>query len=133
MASLKLGRCCFNPSVRLAGISPHNTLNLLSNFNIGNSWLKFTCKFSLTSFALSEETSVKKENINIGTIGHIDHGKTTLTAAITKICAEKTRGKYVSYDKIDSAPEEKRRGITINLAHVGYSTEKRTYAHVGLY
>ena len=64
-------------------------------------------------------------------IGHIDHGKTTLTAAITKICSEQNNGNYVSYDKIDSAPEEKRRGITINLMHVGYSTAKRTYAHVG--
>lgn len=62
--------------------------------------------------------------------GHIDHGKTTLTSAITKVLSEKNLSKYVSYDKIDSAPEEKRRGITINLMHVGYSTEKRSYAHV---
>lgn len=67
-------------------------------------------------------------------LGHIDHGKTTLTAAITKVCAERNAGgNYVPYDKIDSAPEEKRRGITINLMHVGYSTAKRNYAHVGLY
>jgi translation elongation factor TU len=62
--------------------------------------------------------------------GHIDHGKTTLTAAITKVLSENTTSKYVTYDQIDSAPEEKKRGITINLAHVGYSTKTRTYAHV---
>ncbi len=129
MASLSLGRCCFSPSLR-----PHGSFDIFTSFKIARNSLKFTCNFSVSSLARSEETTTtRKENINIGTIGHIDHGKTTLTAAITKFCAEKTRGQYVSYDKIDSAPEEKRRGITINLAHVGYSTEKRTYAHVGLY
>jgi elongation factor Tu len=59
--------------------------------------------------------------------GHIDHGKTTLTSAITKVLAEKKLASYIPYEKIDSAPEEKRRGITINLMHVGYSTEKRNY------
>lgn len=67
---------------------------------------------------------------NVGTIGHVDHGKTTLTAAITKYLAEKNKScKYVSYDEIDKAPEEKARGITINIAHVGYQTKKRRYAH----
>lgn len=67
---------------------------------------------------------------NVGTIGHVDHGKTTLTAAITKYLAEKNKScKYVSYDEIDKAPEEKARGITINIAHIGYQTEKRRYAH----
>ncbi|CAF0713005.1 unnamed protein product [Brachionus calyciflorus] len=85
-----------------------------------------SCTFSI----LTVLNSAQKENINIGTIGHIDHGKTTLTAAITKVLSEKKLANYVSYEKIDSAPEEKRRGITINLMHVGYSTEKRNYAHV---
>ncbi|XP_045471734.1 elongation factor Tu-like [Harmonia axyridis] len=71
----------------------------------------------------------KKVNINIGTIGHVDHGKTTLTAAITKILQREGLAKFMSYDQIDKAPEEKARGITINAAHIGYSTKKRNYAH----
>ena len=73
-----------------------------------------------------------KPHVNIGTIGHVDHGKTTLTAAITKVLAEKdpTLAEIKSFDSIDSAPEEKERGITINTAHVEYQTEKRHYAHV---
>ncbi|MBQ6132398.1 MAG: elongation factor Tu [Selenomonadaceae bacterium] len=71
-----------------------------------------------------------KPHVNIGTIGHIDHGKTTLTAAITKILSEKGLAKYESYDNIDKAPEERERGITINTAHVEYETAKRHYAHV---
>jgi elongation factor Tu len=63
-------------------------------------------------------------------IGHIDHGKTTLTSAITKVLAAKNMAKFISYEQIDSAPEEKRRGITINLMHVGYSTDTRHYSHV---
>lgn len=72
----------------------------------------------------------KKPHVNIGTIGHIDHGKTTLTAAITKIAGLKGEGSFVSYDEIDKAPEEKARGITIATAHVEYETPKRHYAHV---
>ncbi len=71
-----------------------------------------------------------KPHVNIGTIGHIDHGKTTLTAAITKVLAEKGLSDFVDFDKIDNAPEEKERGITINTAHVEYETEKRHYAHI---
>jgi elongation factor Tu len=71
-----------------------------------------------------------KEHVNIGTIGHVDHGKTTLTAAITLILAEKGFSEFRSFDSIDNAPEEKERGITINTAHVEYQTEKRHYAHV---
>ena len=72
----------------------------------------------------------KKPHVNIGTIGHIDHGKTTLTAAITKIAGLKGEGSFISYDEIDKAPEEKERGITIATAHVEYETDKRHYAHV---
>ena len=72
----------------------------------------------------------KKPHVNVGTIGHIDHGKTTLTAAITKYLNLKGLAEYKSYDQIDNAPEEKARGITINTAHVEYETEKRHYAHV---
>ncbi len=71
-----------------------------------------------------------KPHVNIGTIGHIDHGKTTLTAAITKVLSKKGLANYVEFDKIDNAPEEKARGITINTAHVEYETEKRHYAHI---
>ena len=71
-----------------------------------------------------------KPHVNIGTIGHVDHGKTTLTAAITKVLAEKGGATFTKYDEIDKAPEEKARGITINSAHVEYQTEARHYAHV---
>lgn len=71
-----------------------------------------------------------KPHCNIGTIGHVDHGKTSLTAAITKVLAEQGKAKYTAYDQIDAAPEEKARGITINTAHVEYETDKRHYAHV---
>ena len=71
-----------------------------------------------------------KPHVNIGTIGHVDHGKTTLTAAITKVLAEKGLSEMRSFDSIDNAPEEKERGITINTAHVEYQTAKRHYAHV---
>jgi elongation factor Tu len=71
-----------------------------------------------------------KPHVNVGTIGHVDHGKTTLTAAITEIQAKKGLAQYVSFDQIDKAPEERERGITIATAHVEYETEKRHYAHV---
>jgi len=71
-----------------------------------------------------------KPHVNIGTIGHVDHGKTTLTAAITKVLAEKGGATFMAYDQIDKAPEEKARGITISTAHVEYETDKRHYAHV---
>ena len=77
-----------------------------------------------------EKFERKKPHVNIGTIGHIDHGKTTLTAAITKTASMKSSGTFISYDEIDKAPEEKARGITIATAHVEYETEKRHYAHV---
>jgi elongation factor Tu len=77
-----------------------------------------------------EKFERKKPHVNIGTIGHVDHGKTTLTAAITKVLAAKYGGKAFAFDQIDSAPEEKERGITINTSHVEYETPNRHYAHV---
>ncbi|CAH8338405.1 unnamed protein product [Eruca vesicaria subsp. sativa] len=71
-----------------------------------------------------------KPHVNVGTIGHVDHGKTTLTAAITKVLAEEGKAKAIAFDEIDKAPEEKKRGITIATAHVEYETAKRHYAHV---
>ena len=73
-----------------------------------------------------------KPHVNVGTMGHIDHGKTTLTAAITKVLMMKKLAEFRSFDSIDNAPEEKERGITINIAHVEYETEKRHYAHVDM-
>jgi elongation factor Tu len=77
-----------------------------------------------------EKFARTKPHVNIGTIGHVDHGKTTLTAAITKVLALKGRAQRMSYDDIDNAPEEKARGITINIRHVEYETDNRHYAHV---
>ncbi len=77
-----------------------------------------------------EKFDRSKEHVNVGTIGHVDHGKTTLTAAITSVLAEKNGAEKMSYEDIDAAPEEKERGITINTAHVEYETDKRHYAHI---
>ncbi|MFA5216146.1 elongation factor Tu [Sulfuricurvum sp.] len=77
-----------------------------------------------------EKFTRNKPHVNIGTIGHVDHGKTTLTAAITAVLATKTGAKFMDYDQIDNAPEERERGITIATSHVEYETDKRHYAHV---
>ncbi|HET9047370.1 MAG TPA: GTP-binding protein, partial [Chiayiivirga sp.] len=71
-----------------------------------------------------------KPHVNVGTIGHVDHGKTTLTAALTKVGAERFGGEFRAYDQIDMAPEEKARGITISTSHVEYESNNRHYAHV---
>ena len=77
-----------------------------------------------------EKFERSKPHVNVGTIGHVDHGKTTLTAAITRVMAAQFGGEFKAYDQIDSAPEEKARGITIATAHVEYQSPKRHYAHV---
>ena len=77
-----------------------------------------------------EKFDRSKPQVNIGTIGHVDHGKTTLTAAISAVLSKKGLAQQVKFDSIDKAPEEKERGITINTAHIEYETEKRHYAHV---
>ncbi|HET6349688.1 MAG TPA: GTP-binding protein, partial [Candidatus Krumholzibacteria bacterium] len=77
-----------------------------------------------------EKFDRSKPHVNIGTIGHVDHGKTTLTAAITKALSLKKLASFTAFDQIDKAPEEKARGITIATAHVEYMTDKRHYAHV---
>src|SRR5512142_723627 len=77
-----------------------------------------------------EKFDRSKPHVNIGTIGHVDQGKTTLTAAITKVLAMRGQAQFRAYDSIDNAPEEKARGITINITHVEYETDKRHYAHV---
>ena len=73
-----------------------------------------------------------KPHVNIGTMGHIDHGKTTLTAAITKVLADHNGSEFTPFDMIDKAPEERQRGITISIAHVEYETDNRHYAHVDM-
>lgn len=78
----------------------------------------------------SGKFSRSKPHVNVGTIGHVDHGKTTLTAAITKTLAGKGQAQFMDYNQIDKAPEEKARGITISTAHVEYETDHRHYAHV---
>ena len=79
-----------------------------------------------------EKFERNKPHLNIGTMGHIDHGKTTLTAAITKRQAEKGMAEFTPFDEIDKAPEERERGITIAIAHVEYETDARHYAHVDM-
>ncbi|KRZ99396.1 uncharacterized protein AC631_04833, partial [Debaryomyces fabryi] len=82
---------------------------------------------SIRSYSVFDRS---KPHVNIGTIGHVDHGKTTLTAAITKVLSDKGGASFLDYGAIDRAPEERARGITISTAHVEYETEKRHYAHV---
>jgi elongation factor Tu len=84
----------------------------------------------VSSFMAKQKFVRSKPHVNVGTIGHIDHGKTTLTAAITKVLASAGKAKYTAFDQIDKAPEERERGITIAIAHVEYETDKRHYAHV---
>lgn len=115
-------------SFPLLNNSIQNKLNLSSGID----------KFQRCGFASKDQVDQDEDEVelkkpdnhcNVGTIGHVDHGKTTLTAAITKVLAQDGAAKYVSYDEIDKAPEEKARGITINAAHIGYATKKRHYAH----
>ncbi len=91
---------------------------------------KASSSFFARSSALMSTYSRTKPHVNIGTIGHVDHGKTTLTAAITKVLSEMGLSKALDYADIDKAPEERARGITINATHVEYETDKRHYAHV---
>src|SRR5207253_1485763 len=89
------------------------------------------CRSQVRNYAMAKEKfSRTKPHVNVGTIGHVDHGKTTLTAAIATVLAAKFGGSAKKYDEIDAAPEEKARGITINTAHVEYETANRHYAHV---
>lgn len=91
--------------------------------------LRLPCNVSRRNFAIGTYKR-DKPHLNIGTIGHVDHGKTTLTAAITKVLSDSGKAEFRAYDQIDKAPEEKKRGITINQAHVEYETDLRHYGHV---
>ncbi|XP_071489319.1 elongation factor Tu, mitochondrial-like [Diadema antillarum] len=99
-----------------------------SHVHLNNARLMRTCAPLLAAEA-KKAFERGKPHVNIGTIGHVDHGKTTLTAAITKVLAEEGKSAFHKYDEIDKAPEEKKRGITINAAHIEYETESRHYAH----
>jgi elongation factor Tu len=101
----------------------------LSRINLLNHRESFKLCRNFASKPAIISSEPEKPNCNVGTIGHVDHGKTTLTAAITKVLEKSGLASFTSYDEIDKAPEEKARGITINVCHVGYATEKRTYAH----
>ena len=79
---------------------------------------------------MADKFERNKPHVNVGTIGHVDHGKTTLTAALTKVAAKNGGGEVKAFDQIDNAPEEKARGITIAASHVEYESDKRHYAHV---
>ncbi|RAL42136.1 unnamed protein product [Cuscuta campestris] len=109
--------CCrgsVSAQLSLSESAPHSEIPSFSN-----PWWRSMATFTRT-----------KPHVNVGTIGHVDHGKTTLTAAITKVLADEGKAKAVAFDEIDKAPEEKKRGITIATAHVEYETAKRHYAHV---
>lgn len=106
--------------------------NSFNQFKLFNNHYRDHVKISFKTFStkkLEVEKKDEKPHCNVGTIGHVDHGKTTLTAAITRVLEKDGLANYTSYDQIDKAPEEKARGITINAAHIGYSTANRTYAH----
>nr|BAF30980.1 mitochondrial elongation factor Tu2 precursor [Strongyloides stercoralis] len=103
-----------------------------TNGRVSNLTFKNNIYTSLLALAVGPKKTIdlsKKHNLNVGTIGHIDHGKTTLTAAITKVLSEKGGAKFMKFDDIDKGKEEKKRGITINIAHIGYESAKRRYAH----
>lgn len=133
MTALGIGRRFF--STAAAAVSRPGLLSQLSHHSAGLRLLEDAfSKNSLLGFAARQMSydinSRSKPHLNIGTIGHVDHGKTTLTAAITKVMAETSGNVAVAFDQIDKAPEEKARGITIATAHVEYETENRHYAHV---
>ncbi|XP_009599210.1 elongation factor Tu, mitochondrial-like [Nicotiana tabacum] len=111
--------CCRGGGSASTQFSLSESLNANETPSHSNPWWRSMATFTRT-----------KPHVNVGTIGHVDHGKTTLTAAITKVLAEEGKAKAVAFDEIDKAPEEKKRGITIATAHVEYETVKRHYAHV---
>jgi len=116
------------PNISLYSSTSNSKLHL-SEYSIINPQIQSVRNISLSSTRLKDVFQRNKPHLNIGTIGHVDHGKTTLTAAITKVLAEKKLAKYKDYASIDNAPEERNRGITINVAHLEYETDNRHYAH----
>ncbi|XP_003699350.1 elongation factor Tu, mitochondrial [Megachile rotundata] len=129
--ALRCGRMIFTPALRNAVKQLFYVEHLISNHvshNLRTSYY-FPCVTSQRLYSEKQVYSRDKPHCNVGTIGHVDHGKTTLTAAITKVLAEKNLAAAKQYADIDNAPEEKARGITINAAHIEYQTEARHYGH----
>jgi len=127
-------KCILNIGNNVCRLLPNISLLSNSKFHLSENSMIFgkqqnVRNISLSSALLKEVFKRTKPHLNIGTIGHVDHGKTTLTAAITKVLAEKKLAKYKDYASIDNAPEERNRGITINVAHLEYETDNRHYAH----
>ena len=120
-----LRRAC---SSGLGGLVGRSATNCLER-SAASSRIRFNAVRALAADSYSRD----KPHVNIGTIGHVDHGKTTLTQAITKVLAEKGWSKSMSYEEIDKAPEEKARKITINTSHIEYETETRHYGHIDWY
>jgi len=129
ISSIGNNACRLLPNVSLYSIPTLNSKLQLSEHSMIAPQIQNVRNISLSSIRLKEVFQRNKPHLNIGTIGHVDHGKTTLTAAITKVLAEKKLAKYKDYASIDNAPEERNRGITINVAHLEYETDKRHYSH----
>jgi elongation factor Tu len=133
MASLKIcltGRKIIAPSSHFSAASLKNVA-IKPMHSIGqSSLLSRGFKTNTILYADRPKFNRNKEHLNVGTIGHVDHGKTTLTAAITKVLSERGLAQYTSYENIDKSPEERKRGITINASHVEYETDKRHFAHI---
>ncbi|XP_034176230.1 elongation factor Tu, mitochondrial [Osmia lignaria lignaria] len=129
--ALRCGRMIFSPALRHA-VKQLFYVEHLIKYQLSNNLRTSSYLPSITTQRLYSEKKVfarDKPHCNVGTIGHVDHGKTTLTAAITKVLAEKNLAKQKEYSEIDNAPEEKARGITINAAHIEYQTSNRHYGH----
>jgi elongation factor Tu len=107
-------------------LSPRSILNLNTTTKSTTAWWLRSGTRALATASFDRN----KPHVNIGTIGHVDHGKTTLTQAITKVLSEKGYSKAMTYEDIDRAPEEKARKITINTSHIEYETDKRHYGHI---
>jgi len=116
--------------LKAARLVTGNGLSTLKFAAAGQPCVRYAPQLGMVAARFMADFSRAKPHINIGTIGHVDHGKTSLTAAITKVLAKKGRAEFRAYDSIDSSPEERARGITISTAHVEYETDKRHYAHV---
>ncbi|EEB12385.1 elongation factor Tu, putative [Pediculus humanus corporis] len=131
MASIIGGRIFYYSGLKLTGKSFSTCKEITGTFKCisFNKIVKFPLTNIKRNYAEKKVFERNKVHCNVGTIGHVDHGKTTLTAAITKVLASKKLASVKAYDEIDNAPEEKKRGITINIAHVEYQTEKRHYSH----
>ena len=128
LRSMSQGRAVYSMEFQKYSEVPQSVADLVMKKGIVERLSRIT---NTENRAMSKEKFERtKPHVNVGTIGHVDHGKTTLTAALTKVMAEKHGGEVKGYDQIDNAPEERERGITIATAHVEYESDNRHYAHV---